>query len=141
QPALPLVRPVDVPRSHGAEPHPRVRARLAQPEHLRGVPNHDLYRNELELTSRHAGLRGTIAEQGAKITPATTGKMAAMGFWDAGSFDNDDAAEFAGALDGATMEARTELVGSALERVANTTSRLDRGRLIAGQAPPELARR
>ncbi|MEU9829731.1 DUF4259 domain-containing protein [Micromonospora chersina] len=44
-----------------------------------------------------------------------------MGFWDVSPFGNDDAADFAGDLDEATVEARVELVGSVLERVAHST--------------------
>jgi hypothetical protein len=44
-----------------------------------------------------------------------------MGFWGVGPFDNDDAADFAGDLDEATADARIEMVGSTLERVARVT--------------------
>ncbi|QHA02076.1 DUF4259 domain-containing protein [Streptomyces broussonetiae] len=42
-----------------------------------------------------------------------------MGTWDVGPFDNDDAADFALALDEATLDNRESLVRSALERAAN----------------------
>ncbi|MFV5994933.1 DUF4259 domain-containing protein [Streptomyces sp. NPDC056231] len=44
-----------------------------------------------------------------------------MGTWDVGPFDNDDAADFAIALDEATMDERESLVRSALTRATRTT--------------------
>ncbi|MEU5943715.1 DUF4259 domain-containing protein [Micromonospora sp. NPDC047548] len=69
-----------------------------------------------------------------------------MGFWDVSPFGNDDAADFAGDLDEATAEARIEMVGSVLDRIAiaSTTDDLDLGdapravaaaALIAAQCP------
>jgi Domain of unknown function (DUF4259) len=43
----------------------------------------------------------------------------AMGTWDIGPFDNDDAADFANDLDDASMQARIEMIGAVLERVAD----------------------
>ena len=61
-----------------------------------------------------------------------------MGTWDAGPFDNDDAADFAGELDDAPAQARIEMIGAVLERVADPTdddSRLsDAPRAIAAAA-------
>lgn len=41
-----------------------------------------------------------------------------MGTWDVGPFDNDDAADFAVELDDAPPQARIEMIGAILERVA-----------------------
>jgi hypothetical protein len=61
-----------------------------------------------------------------------------MGTWDAGPFDNDDAADFAGELDDAPAPARIEMIGAVLERVADPTgddSRLsDAPRAVAAAA-------
>lgn len=61
-----------------------------------------------------------------------------MGTWDAGPFDNDDAADFAGELDDAPAQARIEMIGAVLERVADPTdddSRLsDAPRAVAAAA-------
>ncbi|GGN85126.1 hypothetical protein GCM10010112_65200 [Actinoplanes lobatus] len=45
-----------------------------------------------------------------------------MGTWDAGPFDNDDAADFAATLDDAPAHVRIEMIGSVLERVADPAS-------------------
>ncbi|MBW6435842.1 DUF4259 domain-containing protein [Actinoplanes hulinensis] len=45
-----------------------------------------------------------------------------MSTWDVEPFDNDDAADFAIELDDASTEARIEMVGSVLERVAKATA-------------------
>ncbi|WP_250002995.1 DUF4259 domain-containing protein [Actinoplanes sp. M2I2] len=61
-----------------------------------------------------------------------------MGTWDAGPFDNDDAADFAYQLDEAPAPARIEMIGAVLERVADPTdddSRLsDAPRAVAAAA-------
>lgn len=61
-----------------------------------------------------------------------------MGTWDAGPFGNDDAADFAGELDDAPAQARIEMIGAVLERVADPTdddSRLsDAPRAVAAAA-------
>jgi hypothetical protein len=61
-----------------------------------------------------------------------------MGTWGAGPFDNDDAADFAGELDDAPAQARIEMIGAVLERVADPTdddSRLsDAPRAVAAAA-------
>lgn len=61
-----------------------------------------------------------------------------MGTWDVGPFDNDDAADFAGELDDAPAQARIEMIGAVLERVADPTdddSRLsDAPRAVAAAA-------
>jgi hypothetical protein len=44
-----------------------------------------------------------------------------MGSWDVEPFGNDDAADFADELDEAPMQTRVEMIGSALDRVANAT--------------------
>lgn len=44
-----------------------------------------------------------------------------MGTWDVEPFGNDDAADFADDLDEAPMQARIEMIGDVLERVANAT--------------------
>ncbi|GAA2845920.1 hypothetical protein Acy02nite_47610 [Actinoplanes cyaneus] len=38
-----------------------------------------------------------------------------MGIWDVGPFDNDDAADFADALDDASAQDRIEMIGAVLE--------------------------
>ncbi|GIE83520.1 hypothetical protein Aph02nite_94700 [Actinoplanes philippinensis] len=72
-----------------------------------------------------------------------------MGTWDIGPFDNDDAADFADALDDASAQDRMELIGAVLERVADPTdddSRLSdapravaAAALIAAQCPGGVA--
>ncbi|MEU4163458.1 DUF4259 domain-containing protein [Actinoplanes sp. NPDC026670] len=61
-----------------------------------------------------------------------------MGTWDVGPFDNDDAADFADALDDAPAHVRIEMIGSVLERVADPAdddSRLsDAPRAVAAAA-------
>jgi hypothetical protein len=61
-----------------------------------------------------------------------------VGTWDAGPFGNDDAADFAGELDDASAQARIEMIGAVLERVADRTdddSRLsDAPRAVAAAA-------
>ncbi|MFG1664971.1 DUF4259 domain-containing protein [Streptomyces sp. Y7] len=47
-----------------------------------------------------------------------------MGTWDVGPFDNDDAADFAIALDEAAVDERESLVRSVLTRAANATGYL-----------------
>ena len=59
-----------------------------------------------------------------------------MGFWDASTFGNDDAADFALALDEASREARIEMVGAVLERVATSSLTED---LSAVDAPRAVA--
>jgi hypothetical protein len=70
--------------------------------------------------------------------------VAALGFWDVGPFDNDDAADFAGDLDAVAADARIEMVGRALERVVTTNDDVDMwhipkavaaAALIAAQCP------
>jgi hypothetical protein len=51
--------------------------------------------------------------------------VAALGFWDVGPFDNDDAADFAGDLDAVTADARIEMVGRVLDRVATANDDVD----------------
>ncbi|MFC8710598.1 DUF4259 domain-containing protein [Streptomyces sp. NPDC057197] len=48
-----------------------------------------------------------------------------MGTWDIGPFDNDTAADWSGALDDASADARRDLVLAALTRAAETTGFLD----------------
>ncbi|MFF0966414.1 DUF4259 domain-containing protein [Streptomyces sp. NPDC003703] len=48
-----------------------------------------------------------------------------MGTWDIGPFDNDTAADWTGALDDASADARRDLVLAALTRAADTTGFLD----------------
>lgn len=48
-----------------------------------------------------------------------------MGTWDIGPFDNDTAADWSGALDDASADARRDLVLAALTRAADTTGFLD----------------
>ncbi|MFC7545630.1 DUF4259 domain-containing protein [Plantactinospora sp. GCM10030261] len=60
----------------------------------------------------------------------------AVGFWDSSAFGNDDAADFAGALDETTAQGRIEMVGAVLERVAATGLAED---LDAGDAPRAVA--
>ncbi|MFC4331296.1 DUF4259 domain-containing protein [Streptomyces andamanensis] len=48
-----------------------------------------------------------------------------MGTWDIGPFDNDTAADWTGALDDASADARRDLVLAALTRAAETTGFLD----------------
>lgn len=61
-----------------------------------------------------------------------------MGTWDVGPFDNDDAADFAGELDDAPPQARIEMIGAVLKRVADPAggdSRLsDAPRAVAAAA-------
>ncbi|SHN39197.1 DUF4259 domain-containing protein [Cryptosporangium aurantiacum] len=62
-----------------------------------------------------------------------------MGFWDASPFGNDDAADFALGLDDANSEARIEMVGAVLERVATSSltddlSPIDAPRAVAAAA-------
>jgi Domain of unknown function (DUF4259) len=61
-----------------------------------------------------------------------------MGTWDVGPFDNDDAADFAGDLDDAPEQARIEMIGAVLGRVADPAdddSRLsDAPRAVAAAA-------
>ncbi|MEU9505297.1 DUF4259 domain-containing protein [Micromonospora sp. NPDC048170] len=68
----------------------------------------------------------------------------ALGFWDVGPFDNDDAADFAGDLDVVTADARVEMVGRVLDRVVTTSDDVDMwhipkaiaaAALIAAQCP------
>jgi hypothetical protein len=70
--------------------------------------------------------------------------VAALGFWDVGPFDNDDAADFAGDLDAVTADARIEMVGRALDRVVTANDDVDMwhipkavaaAALIAAQCP------
>jgi len=62
----------------------------------------------------------------------------AMGTWDVGPFDNDDAADFADDLDDAPAHTRIEMIGAILERVTEPTdddSRLsDAPRAVAAAA-------
>jgi Domain of unknown function (DUF4259) len=62
----------------------------------------------------------------------------AMGTWDAGPFDSDETADFAGELDDAPAQARIEMIGTVLERVADPAdddSRLsDAPRAVAAAA-------
>jgi hypothetical protein len=48
-----------------------------------------------------------------------------MGTWDIGSFDNDTAADFGGALDEAAVEERESMIRSALKRAADPADHLD----------------
>jgi len=60
-----------------------------------------------------------------------------MGFWDVSPFGNDDAADFADERDEAATQARIEMVGGLLERVAGTTDDLgfaDAPRAVAAAA-------
>ncbi|SCL36571.1 protein of unknown function [Micromonospora rhizosphaerae] len=59
-----------------------------------------------------------------------------MGFWDSSPFGNDDAADFADALDKTTAQGRIEMVGAVLERVATTGISQE---LDAGDAPRAVA--
>lgn len=59
-----------------------------------------------------------------------------MGFWDSSPFGNDDAADFAAALDKTTAQGRVEMVGAVLDRVATTGTPED---LDAGDAPRAVA--
>jgi len=68
--------------------------------------------------------------------PGDKGEVAAVGFWDSSPFGNDDAADFAVGLDQTTAQGRIEMVGTVLERVANTGITED---LDAGDAPRAVA--
>ncbi|MEH0933950.1 DUF4259 domain-containing protein [Micromonospora sp. CPCC 205543] len=59
-----------------------------------------------------------------------------MGFWDSSPFGNDDAADFAAALDETTAQGRIEMICTVLERVATTGITDD---LDAGDAPRAVA--
>ncbi|MFC9424625.1 DUF4259 domain-containing protein [Streptomyces sp. NPDC056987] len=48
-----------------------------------------------------------------------------MGTWDVGPFDNDTAADFCGALDGAAADERKSIVRGALTRVIDTADHLE----------------
>jgi hypothetical protein len=58
-----------------------------------------------------------------------------MGTWSVGLFDNDDDADFGGDLDDAPARTRIEMIGAALERVADPND--DDSRLSA--APRAVA--
>ncbi|MFG1891492.1 DUF4259 domain-containing protein [Micromonospora sp. NPDC049051] len=66
----------------------------------------------------------TTSTELAKIVELLVGGTA-LGFWDVGPFDNDDAADFAGDLDAAPADARMEMVGRALDRVVTADDDVD----------------
>ncbi|MEV6211549.1 DUF4259 domain-containing protein [Kitasatospora sp. NPDC051914] len=61
-----------------------------------------------------------------------------MGTWDTGHFDNDSAADFAGALDDAPAEARESMVRAALLRAADETDHLDHTEAVEAVASAAL---